>query len=81
MRQTIREIEVNVAYRWFLGFDTLDKVPYFSTWAGNYFRRFKDTDLFEQIFSHILCECMKFQADFCLHEFNSTNFFFLCYNL
>ena len=29
MRQTIKEIEVNVAYRWFLGLDLTDKVPHF----------------------------------------------------
>lgn len=60
MRQTIKEIEVNVAYRWFLGLDMLDPVPHFSTFGKNYTRRFKDTDLFEQIFSHILEQCMKF---------------------
>lgn len=27
MRQTIKEIEVNVVYRWFLGLDMLDPVP------------------------------------------------------
>lgn len=61
MRQTIKEIEVNVAYRWFLGLDMLDKVPHFSTFGKNYSRRFKDTDLFEQIFSYILEECYKFR--------------------
>lgn len=61
MRQTIKEIEVNVAYRWFLGLDMLDKVPHFSTFGKNYSIRFKDTDLFEQIFSHILEECYKFR--------------------
>ena len=61
MRQTIREIEVNVAYRWFLGLDMLDPVPHFSTFGKNYSRRFKDTDLFEQIFSKILEECMKYK--------------------
>jgi transposase len=60
MRQTIKEIEVNVAYRWFLGLDMLDPVPHFSTFGKNYTRRFKDTDLFEQIFSKILEDCMKF---------------------
>ena len=29
MRQTIREIEVNAAYRWFLGLDMMDPVPHF----------------------------------------------------
>ena len=61
MRQTIKEIEVNVAYRWFLGLEMMDKVPHFSTFGKNYTRRFKDTDLFEQIFSHILSECYKFK--------------------
>ncbi|WP_064468048.1 transposase [Lederbergia galactosidilytica] len=54
MRQTIKEIETNVAYRWFLGFHT--GVPHFSTFGKNYVRRFADTDLFEQIFYKVLNE-------------------------
>lgn len=61
MRQTIKEIEVNVAYRWFLGLEMTDKVPHFSTFGKNYARRFRDTDLFEQIFTHILEQCYKFK--------------------
>ena len=61
MRQTVKDIEVNVAYRWFLGLEMYDPVPHFSTFGKNYTRRFKDTDLFEQIFSHILQECYKFR--------------------
>lgn len=37
----------------------LDEVPHFSTFGKNYTRRFKDMNLFGQIFSHILEECMK----------------------
>jgi len=59
MRQTIKEIEVNVAYKWFLGLEMYDSVPHFSTFGKNYTRRFKDTDLFEQIFSRILEDCYK----------------------
>lgn len=59
MRQTMKEIEVNVAYRWFLGLDFYDKVPHFSTFGKNYKRRFEGTDLFEQIFTKILFQCMK----------------------
>lgn len=59
MRQTIKEIEVNVAYRWFLGLDFYDSVPHFSTFGKNYKRRFEGTDLFEQIFQEILIQCMK----------------------
>lgn len=59
MRRTIKEIEVNIAFRWFLGLDFIDRVPHFTTFGKNYTRRFKDTDVFEQIFSHILEECIK----------------------
>ena len=34
MRQTIKDIEVNVAYRWFLGYSLTEKIPHFyiSSW-------------------------------------------------
>lgn len=56
MRQTIREIEVNTAYRWFIGYTLTDSIPHFSTFGKNYSRRFKDTDIFERIFARILKE-------------------------
>ena len=56
MRQTIKEIETNVAYRWYLGFGFTSEIPHFSTFGKNYERRFKDTDIFEQIFYRILKE-------------------------
>lgn len=59
MRQTIQEIKVNVAYRWFLGLGLHDATPHFSTFGKNYERRFKGTDLFEQIFQRILKECVE----------------------
>jgi len=59
MRRTIKEAEVNAAYRWFLGLGIYDAVPHFSTFGKNYTRRFKGTDLFEQIFKRILSECFK----------------------
>ena len=35
MRQTIKEIEVNMAYRWFLGYGMTDKIPHFSPFGKN----------------------------------------------
>ena len=58
MRQTIKDIEVNVAYRWFLGLDFFDSVPHFTTFGKNYKRRFEGSDLFEEIFAKILYQCM-----------------------
>ena len=43
MRQTIKEIEVNMAYRWFLGLGFHDPVPHFSTFGKNYKRRLEGT--------------------------------------
>ncbi len=54
MRQTIKEIEVNSAYRWYIGYDFYEKIPHFSTFSKNYNRRFKDTDIFEKIFFKII---------------------------
>ena len=58
MRQTIKEIEVNNAYRWFIGYDIGEEIPHFSTFGKNYSRRFKGTDIFERIFTHILDEAI-----------------------
>lgn len=58
MRQTIREIEVNMAYRWFIGYDLFEKVPHFSTFGKNYSRRFQGTDIFDRIFMRILEEAV-----------------------
>ena len=54
MRQTIKEIEVNMAYRWFIGYDFFEKIPHFSTFGKNYERRFKDSHLFEDIFMKVI---------------------------
>lgn len=58
MRQTIREIEVNVAYRWFIGYDLFERIPHFSTFGKNYSRRFAGTEIFERIFLRILEEAV-----------------------
>jgi len=59
MRQTIAEVETNLAYRWFLGYGFYNKVPHFSTFGKNYGRRFEDTVLFERIFYRILEEAVE----------------------
>ncbi|MFW7107268.1 transposase, partial [Streptococcus pyogenes] len=58
MRQTIKDIEVNTAYRWFLGLTLDDKVPHFTTYGKNYSRRFQEKGLIESIFTHILGLCI-----------------------
>ena len=59
MRKTIKDIEVNIAYRWFLGLGIREKVPHFSTVGKNYERRFKGSNLYEEIFSIVLGKCIE----------------------
>ena len=54
MRQTVKEIEVNIAYRWFLGLDFTESVPHYYTFSKNYERRFSDSTIFDDIFMEIL---------------------------
>ena len=58
MRKTCREIEVNVAYRWFLGYEISEPVPNYSTWSQNYIRRYGDSNIFNEIFDRVLQEAM-----------------------
>ena len=53
-RQLMREIEVNVAYRWFLQLRLTDKVPDASTISQNRRRRFNDSDICQEIFDEIV---------------------------
>ena len=54
MRKTCEEIKVNIAYRWFLGISVYEPVPNYSTWSKNYQRRYKDSEIFDQIFNYII---------------------------
>ena len=58
MRQTMKEIEVNVAYRWFLELTLDDKVPHFTTYGKNYSRRFQDKELISKVFSRVLNQAL-----------------------
>ena len=53
LRQTYREIQVNLAYRWFLGYGLLDDIPHFATVSYAFCRRFPE-ELTCEIFEHIL---------------------------
>lgn len=53
-RQLEKEIQVNVAYRWFLNLNLTDKVPHHSTISQNRRRRFQGTDVFRQMFEDVV---------------------------
>lgn len=53
-RQLVREIQVNVAYRWFLGLSLTDRVIDASNFSQNRRRRFAGTDIEQTIFDRIV---------------------------
>ena len=60
MRRTCEECKVNLAYRWYLGLSIYDDIPNYSTWSQNYIRRYKDSDVFNQIFDTILNQAIEY---------------------
>jgi transposase len=58
-RQLVKEVQVNVAYRWFLGMSLTDKVPDASTFSQNRRRRFEGTDIEQLIFDEIVEQAMQ----------------------
>ncbi|OQY37889.1 MAG: IS5/IS1182 family transposase [Candidatus Cloacimonetes bacterium 4572_65] len=53
-RKLIRQIKVNMAFRWFLGYKLTDKIPHHSVFSQNRRRRFTDSTIFKDIFETIV---------------------------
>ena len=60
MRKTCEKVKVDAEYRWFLGIPFGHDTPHFSTFSKNYERRFKDSDIFEEIFINIVKQAIKY---------------------
>jgi transposase len=57
-RRLCEEVELHLAYRWFCRLDLDDKVPDHSTFSVNRHGRFRDSDLFRQVFEAVVRACM-----------------------
>jgi transposase len=55
LRQTAAEVEMNIAYRWFIGYPINKSVPHFATISYNFRHRFTEETV-EKIFEWILDE-------------------------
>ena len=58
-RRLEEEITLNIAYRWFCGFDLMDTIPDHSTFSQNRRRRFTDSTIFREIFNSMVGECIE----------------------
>src|SRR6187455_3005237 len=57
-RALCRDVQVNFAYRWFCGLSIEDKVPDHSAFSRARHERFRDSDLFRQVFERVVEACM-----------------------
>jgi IS5 family transposase len=53
-----REVKVNLAYRWFCGLSIEDKIPDHSAFSRARNERFRDSDIFRQVFEHVVEACI-----------------------
>ncbi len=57
-RRLCREVELNLAYRWFCRLGLEDKVPDHSSFSVNRHGRFRDSDILRKVFESIVRQCM-----------------------
>ena len=55
LRQTLRDVEMNVAYRWFLGYTMSQTLPHFATVSYAFRHRFTE-EVIEKVFRWVLYE-------------------------
>lgn len=58
-RRLEEEVTLNIAYRWFCGFNILDRIPDHSVFSQNRRRRFGGDNLLREIFSEIVIQCIE----------------------
>ena len=58
-RKLEEEVQLNLAYRWFLELDLTDPVPDHSTFSQNRRRRFNNSSVSQEIFDHIIMLCIE----------------------
>jgi transposase len=57
-RRLCREVELNLAYRWFCRLGLEDKVPDHSSFSVNRHGRFRESDVLRKLFESIVRQCM-----------------------
>jgi transposase len=57
-RRLCEEVDLNLAYRWFCRLGLEDEVPDHSSFSKNRHGRFRESDLFRQLFEDVVRRCM-----------------------
>jgi len=58
-RLLCREVQVNLAYRWFCGLDLEDKIPDHSAFSRARNERFRNSDIFRRVFERVVEACIR----------------------
>ncbi|MFN0194050.1 MAG: IS1182 family transposase [Aestuariivirga sp.] len=58
-RALCREVQVNLAYRWFCGLSIEDKLPDHSAFSRARNERFHDNDIFRRVFERVVATCIE----------------------
>lgn len=58
-RALCREVQLNLAYRWFCGLGIEDRVPDHSAFTRARNERFREQDIFRQVFERVVAACIK----------------------
>jgi transposase len=53
-----RDVQVNLAYRWFCGLSIEDKIPDHSAFSRARNERFRDSDIFRRVLEHVVETCI-----------------------
>src|SRR6266511_741186 len=57
-RLICREVQLNLAYRWFCGLSIEDKIPDHSAFSRARNERFRESDIFRRVFEHVVQTCI-----------------------
>jgi transposase len=57
-RALCREVQVNLAYRWFCGLSIEDQIPDHSAFSRARNERFRDSDIFRRVFERVVGTCI-----------------------
>lgn len=58
-RRLVEDVQLNIAYRWFCGFDFMDKIPDHSTFSKTRERKWNESHLFSNVFTEIIRQCIE----------------------
>ena len=58
-REICRDVQVNLAYRWFCGLGLEDSVPNHSVFSRARSERFRDSDILRTLFEQVVMSCIK----------------------